>query len=29
MFRFAWVLVDPQDQPILEGMEVVELTDDG
>lgn len=29
MFRFAWVLVDPQDQPILEGMDVVELTDDG
>jgi len=29
MIRFAWVLVDPQDVPVLEGMDVVELTDDG
>jgi hypothetical protein len=29
MFRFSWVLVDPQEQPILEGMDFVELAADG
>src|SRR5215212_3636470 len=29
MFRFSWVLVDPQERPILEGMDFVELAADG
>jgi len=29
MFRFSWVLVDPQERPIMEGMDVVELAADG
>jgi hypothetical protein len=29
MFRFSWVLVDPQGQPQLEGMDFVELAADG
>ncbi len=29
VFRFSWVLVDPQQQPLLEGMDFVELAADG
>ena len=29
MIRFSWVLVDPQEWPILEGMDFVELGADG
>ena len=29
MVRFSWVMVDPQERPIMEGMEVVELAVDG
>jgi hypothetical protein len=29
MFRFSWVLVDPQERPTLEGMDFVELAADG
>ena len=29
MFRFSWVLVDPQGQPQLEGTDFVELAADG
>ena len=29
VFRFSWVLVDPQGQPLLEGMDFVELAADG
>ena len=29
MFRFAWVMIDPQERPILEGMDFVELGTDG
>ena len=28
VFRFSWVLVDPQGQPLLEGMDFVELAAD-
>ena len=29
MFRFSWVMVDPQERPILEGMDFVEVAADG
>ena len=29
LFRFSWVMVDPQDQLLLEGMDFVELAADG
>jgi hypothetical protein len=29
VFRFSWVLVDPQGQPLLEGMDFVELAAEG
>ena len=29
LFRFSWVMVDPQDQLLLEGMDFVELAGDG
>ena len=29
VFRFSWVLVDPQGQPLLEGMDFVELATEG
>jgi hypothetical protein len=29
LFRFSWVMVDPQDQPLLEGIDFVELAGDG
>jgi hypothetical protein len=29
MFRFSWVMIDPQERPILEGMDFVELAADG
>ena len=28
-FRFSWVLIDPKEQVLLEGMDFVELADDG
>jgi hypothetical protein len=29
VFRFSWVMIDPQERPILEGMDFVELAADG
>jgi len=29
MFRFSWVMIDPQERPILKGMDFVELAPDG
>ena len=29
MIRFSWVMIDPQERPILEGMDFVELGADG
>ncbi len=29
MFRFTWVLIDPEEQVLLEGMDFVELAADG
>jgi len=29
VLRFSWVLVDPQERPIMEGMDFVELAADG